>query len=215
MNGLNCVAGIDYASTTDFVAAGLLFRKDEADIWIGHTWVCEQSADLPRIKAPLREWEARGLLTFVKAPEIPPELVAAWLATTSAELNAQILKIGIDRFRYTLLRKALNRICFSAEKDIGNVVLLYPSDEMKNIPSITSKFAGRRIIWGDNPLMRWYANNSKIDMTKGGNMTYQKIEPKSRKTDGFKAFAAAECVSEILDDYGVPIKSDWDKLYVY
>ena len=71
---------------------------------------------------------------------------------------------------------------------------------MANIPAISAKFAGGRICWDDNPMMRWFANNSKIDMSASGNMTYQKIEPKSRKTDGFKAFAAAECVSEFLDE---------------
>ena len=62
--------------------------------------------------------------------------------------------------------------------------------------------------------MRWYANNSKIDMTKYGNMTYQKIEPKSRKTDGFKAFAAAECVSEVLEN-AAPVSADLDQVFIY
>jgi phage terminase large subunit-like protein len=195
-----CVAGIDYAKTTDFVAAGLLFRIDEIDYWYEHAWVCSKSEDLPRIKAPLRDWAALGYMTFVDAAEIPPDLVAIWLQNTAAALNATILTIGIDQYRYTLLSKSLREcIGFSAEKEHGNVRLLRGSDEMKAIPSITAKFAGHRIIWGDRPDMRWFANNSKIDMTKFGNMTYQKIEPKSRKTDGFKAFAAAECVSDALD----------------
>ena len=66
---------------------------------------------------------------------------------------------------------------------------------MLNIPEISSAFASGRVVWGENPLMRWFANNSKVDMTNSGNMTYQKIEPKSRKTDGFKAFAAAVCTA--------------------
>lgn len=215
VKGMRCVGGIDYAKTTDFVSAGLLFSVNEKDVWITHTWVCEQCADLARIKAPLREWEAKGLLTFVKAPEIPPELVAAWLANTAAEHNATILKIGMDKYRYTWLRRALSEICFSAEKGWENITLLRPSNEMENIPLITSKFAGKRIVWGDNPLMRWFANNSKIDMTAAGNMTYQKIEPKSRKTDGFKAFAAAECVSKEIETASIPIKPEWNKVFSY
>jgi hypothetical protein len=34
--------------------------------------------------------------------------------------------------------------------------------------------------------------------SKSGNLTYGKIEPKSRKTDTFKAFVAAECASDVL-----------------
>ena len=210
-----CAVGFDYASTTDFVSAGLLFRVDDIDYWYPHTWICSKSADLPRIKAPLREWAAMGLCTFVDAAEIPPELPVVWVANTAAALGSKIVCVGIDRYRYTLLSKALReRLGFSADKDYGNVKLVYGSDEMRTIPSISAKFAGQRIIWGNHPEMRWFANNSKIDMTKFGNCTYQKIEPKSRKTDGFKAFAAAECVSDVLDTT-LPVPDQYDKVYEY
>lgn len=199
--GYPCVAGIDYMKTTDFLGAGLLYRVGDKDYWIGHTWVCSNSADLGRIKAPLREWEARGLLTFVDTSEIAPELPAAWLAIQAAKHNSQILRIGVDSYRYQLLANALQKINFSADKGFENVIKLRPSDEMLNIPLITSGFVNKRFCWGDNPLMRWACNNSKTVVSNAGNITYGKIEPKSRKTDPFKAFVAAECVSSVLDAY--------------
>lgn len=199
--GRPCVGGIDYMKTTDFLGAGLLWRVGDRDVWLSHTWVCSASADLNRIKAPLREWEARGLLTFVDAAEIPPELPAVWLANEAAKRNARILKIGIDDYRYALLKSALESINFSADKGFENVYKVRPSDEMRRIPLITSGFAGRRFIWGDSPVMRWMCNNSKTVTAPNGNFKYDKIEPKSRKTDTFKAFVAAEIVSDVLDNY--------------
>ena len=35
-------------------------------------------------------------------------------------------------------------------------------------------------------------NNTKVCTSSAGNMTYGKIEPKSRKTDPFKAYVAAK-----------------------
>ena len=49
--------------------------------------------------------------------------------------------------------------------------------------------------------MRWMANNSKTVTAPNGNYKYDKIEPKSRKTNTFKAFVAAECVSDVLDGF--------------
>lgn len=201
LHGMPCVAGIDYMKTNDFLGAGLLFRRDGKDYWICHTWVCSRSADLNRIKAPLREWEARGFLTYVDAPEIPEDLPAVWLQNEAEKLGATILKIGIDSFRYRLLAKALLKINFSADKNYGNVVLLRPSDEMLQVPLITSGFVNHRFVWGDHPPMRWMCRNSKTVTSSVGNITYGKIEPKSRKTDTFKAFVMAECVSDVLDDY--------------
>ena len=197
-----CVGGIDYMKTTDFCGAGLLWRVGDTDVWHSHTWVCSKCADLHRIRAPLREWEARGLLTFVDAAEIPPELPAVWMANEAARRQAQILRIGIDDYRYAIMKNALLDINFGADKEHGgNVVLVRHRDEMRRIPLITSGFVGHRFIWGDSPVMRWMVNNTKTCVSPAGNITYGKIEPKSRKTDTFKAFAAAEIVSDVLDLY--------------
>lgn len=199
--GRPCVAGIDYMKTTDFLGAGLLWRVGERDVWVHHTWVCSHCADLVRIKAPLREWEARGLLTFVDAAEIPPELPVVWLANEAAKRNAQVLQVGIDDYRYALLKSALESINFSADKGFENVTKIRPLDEMRRIPLITSGFVNHRFVWGDSPVMRWMTNNAKTEAGPHGNYTYGKIEPKSRKTDTFKAFVAAEIVSDVLDSY--------------
>lgn len=200
--GMPCVGGIDYMKTTDFLAAGLLYRIRGKDYWITHTWVCKKSRDLARVKAPLAEWAKEGLLTFVDADEIPPELPVIWLADEAAKRKSKILKIAIDDYRYQLLSKALREIYFSAEKDFNNnVIKIRPSNEMKIMPTITSGFINQKYAWGDNPLMRWYCQNTKKITLPSGNMVYGKIEPKSRKTDGFKAFIAAECGSDVLNAY--------------
>lgn len=195
-HGTNAVGGLDYASTEDFVSAAILVIQNGMDYVYQHTWICEASKDLPRIKAPLREWERRGLCEFVKGPEISPDLPAQWFDSMNERFN--ILKIGIDRYRYTLMSKALAEYGFTADKD-GKIKIVRPSDEMQLIPTLTSLFNNNRIAVGDDPLMRWCINNSKRITSSAGNMTYGKIEPKSRKTDAFKALVAAEiCRDELI-----------------
>lgn len=208
ISGRPCVAGIDYMKTNDFLGAGLLWRVDGIDYWVSHTWICSQSADLKRIKPPLRQWEAQGHVTFVDAVEIPPELPCLWLENEARKRNASILMVGIDDYRYQLLKNALMDINFSADKDYGNVCRIRPSDEMRRVPLITSGFVNHRFAWGDSPVMRWMCNNSKTETSTKGNVTYGKIEPKSRKTDTFKAFVAAECVSDVLDGYQGDLQKD-------
>jgi len=40
--------------------------------------------------------------------------------------------------------------------------------------------------------MRWYTNNACIKVEAHDNISYSKIEPKSRKTDGWMAYVAAQ-----------------------
>lgn len=200
LTGHSCVAGIDYAKTSDFVSAGLLFLVNDEYYWITHTWVCTHSADLQRIKPPLRDWETLGFLTFVDAPEISPDIPAEWLEMQASKYN--IVKVGIDLYRYTLLTKSLRDHGFDADKNgADNIKLIRKSNQMLNAPKIDSAFVNHRVSWGDNPLMRWFTNNACIKTNKDGNITFEKIEPKSRKTDGFMAFVSAFCVSDELEEY--------------
>lgn len=195
-----CVAGIDYSKTTDFVSAGLLFEVDGFEYWFQHTWVCRKCNDLSRIKFPLNDAVEQGLLTWVDDVEIAPELPAEWLRERAEEYL--IVGLALDSYRYTLLTKALREVGFIAgSRGAGNITLVRPSDEMMIAPTITSTFATQRTIWGDDPLMRWYTNNSKMVMSPAGNITYGKIEPKTRKTDGFKAYIAAKVIKSKLEFY--------------
>ena len=201
LKGCTCIAGIDYMKTTDFLGCGLLFKYKGSYVWITHSWVCRNSADLIRIKAPLEEWEKAGLLTFIDDVEINPKTPAEWLFEMGKTYD--ISTLWMDNYRYTLLATALREVGFDTDKNgKNNIRLARPSNEMQIEPIITSAFNNHKIIWGDNPLMRWYCNNTCMITSKAGNITYGKIEPKSRKTDGFKAFVAAMCGSINLEDCG-------------
>ncbi|NFF80429.1 terminase large subunit [Clostridium botulinum] len=214
LKGCTCLVGIDYMKTTDFLCAGLLFKWKGKYIWISHSWVCESCNDLARIKAPLKEWEKQGLLTFVNGVEIPPDVPAIWLAQKAQEYNVSTL--WMDNYRYTLLAKALRDVGFDTDKKgANNIRLARPSNEMLIAPVVTSAFVNHNIIFGDNPLMRWYTNNTCMITSQAGNVTYGKIEPKSRKTDGFKAFIAAMCGSIELEDCGESIDYSDFGVYTY
>jgi phage terminase large subunit-like protein len=69
---------------------------------------------------------------------------------------------------------------------------------------INSAFVNGSIIWGDIPLMRWYTNNVKLEPAPNNCYKYGKIEAKSRKTDGFMAYAAAMTIEDELQEYDMP-----------
>ena len=202
LKGLDCVGGVDYAKTNDFVACCLVFRVDKIYYIIHHTFVCMKSRDLPGIKAPLQTYRDMGHLTFVNDVEISPEYVVNWFYEMGSKYN--ILKIAIDNFRYSLLNSAFKKIGFDAfEKK--NIKLIRPNDLMKVAPIINSVFVNQNFVWGEaskdgiNPIMCWYTNNTK-KVEKNGNITYEKIEPNYRKTDGFMALANGMVISDEIKD---------------
>lgn len=191
-----CVCGIDFSKTTDFVSAFLLFKDREKYYGIHHSWFCTASNDKHRIKIPLDQMEQRGLLTIVNDVEISPTIIAEWLQ--QQKMIYDIDKIAIDSYRYTVMSRALKDAGFDANDK--QVKLVRPSDIMLNVQKISSMFIGHKIVWGDDPLMRWFTNNAKLEPAPNNNFKYGKIEPKSRKTDGFMAFVAAMTIEEGLPD---------------
>lgn len=187
LKGRSCVAGIDMAMSDDFAVAGLLFRIGERRYWLHHTWVCNKSKDLSRIKYPLKEAEEAGVLTFVDDVEIDPELITDWLEEMSKLYIIE--SVAMDWYRFAFIKKQLKDIGFSEEKK--NVKMVRPSDIARIAIVIGHVFSKQLIVWGTCTIMRWYTWNTMAVKDKRGNTSYEKIEEKSRKTDGFMAYVAA------------------------
>ena len=196
LKGRSCVCGIDFSKTTDFVSAFLLFKDNEQYYGIHHSWFCKASNDKGRIKYPLHEAVEKGKLTIVDDVEINPQIVADWVKAQKMIYNIE--KIAIDSYRYTVLSRALREAGFDANDK--EVKLVRPSDIMQVVQKISSMFIGNKIVWGDDSLMRWFTRNTKLEPAPNNNFKYGKIEPKSRKTDGFMAFVNAVILEDELPE---------------
>lgn len=210
LSGRSCVVGIDYMKVTDFASVNLHFREGDLRYDLSHSWLCKQSRDIHRLKCPYKEWESVGHLTIVDDVEIHPDLIAYYILEQGQKYN--IIKLALDNYRLALLSKSLKNVGFDA-KEKKNIKLVQPSDIMKVSPVIDSCFANQYFVWGDQPLLRWATNNTKLvpagrnlrKMKQGataadyGNFVYGKIEPKSRKTDPFMALVASMVIEDELE----------------
>lgn len=197
LTGKTCVLGLDFSKTTDFVSAFLLFKEKEEYFGIHHSWFCTASNDKHRIKIPLHEMAERGLLTIVDDVEISPTMIAEWVREQRMTYNIE--RIAIDSYRYSLLSRALRDVA-GYDANEKQVKLVRPSDIMLVQQKINSVFVNGKLAIGDDPLFRWFTNNSKLEPAPNNNFKFGKIEPKSRKTDGFFAFVAAMTIEEELPE---------------
>lgn len=205
LQGKICTCGIDFSKITDLVSVNLHFRDENIRYDINHSWMCLKSKDIPRIKAPWKEWANRGLLDLIDDVEIHPEIIVDYIAKQMEYYSIKMT--AIDDFRYALLSQYLKSIGFDA-KTYKNLKLVRPSDIMRVAPVIDSCFANDYFVWGDNPVLRWAVNNTKMvrygrklgkeDDADIGNYVYAKIEAKSRKTDPFMAIVASMTIEDAI-----------------
>lgn len=188
----SCVGGLDFASVRDFVAVGLLFKVDDEYIWKSHSFVNQNFLDRVEMKPPIHEWEEEGLLTIVNEPVINVQHVVNWFVEMREQYG--LTTIVADTFRLDLVKTALEnegfKIMYVRTKGIEALLA----------PRIETIFAERRVIYGDNALMRWYTNNVKVMTDAKGNRTYGKKDELRRKTDGFQAFIHAMYRDDLIDE---------------
>lgn len=201
--GKSCVVGMDYASVSDWAAVRFHFKAGDIRYSFGHVWMCLQSKDLEKIKAPWRKWAEEGKLTLVNEPSINPDLLADYILKMGRKYN--IKKIALDYNRFALVSNSLRKIGFDGN-DKNRVKLVRPSDIYKAFPVIENLFQNQNYIFGDDPIMRWAVNNTKVARSSKkigsdtGNFYYAKIEAKSRKNDPFMAEVAAMTIEDELPD---------------
>lgn len=193
LKGWSCTVGIDYSKTTDWMAVNFHFRSGNDRFDINKAWICAASRDIPRIKAPWKQWVQDGILEYVDDVEIHPSIVANYIFEMGKLYS--ISMVAIDSYRYSLLSDTLAKVGISREH--GNLMLVRQTDIIKIVPVIDHCFLNRYFHWGDNPVLRWATNNTKVirygrDVgADKGSFVYAKIEGKSRKTDPFMALVAS------------------------
>lgn len=204
-HGTSCVAGFDYASIRDFASVGLLFRLDDKFIWKQHSFARKQFLDAFKLRAPINEWQEQGLVTIVDEPSIDPQHLVDWLDAQREYYEIEL--VCADGFRMDLLKPLLDRNDYESE------FIRNPRGvQAKVAPIIEDGFANERFIFGDDPIMRWYTNNTYIKEDNQGNRTFLKKESVRRKTDGFHAFLAALYKREVLPEELVDYDDAFDLL---
>jgi phage terminase large subunit-like protein len=207
--GQPAIAGLDFASVNDFAAVGLLFRDHEENyIFKSHTFVRKAFVDAhygysrtkadehkKRKFAPIREWEQAGHLTVLDEPAIDLKKVVNWLVEMREKYD--IKKVVVDNYKLDTVRKALEDAGFEVEA-IRNPRAIHGL----LAPRIETAFAHQKIIFGDNPVMRWYTRNVLVVLKKTGLKEYEKKDPVKRKTDGFHAFVHSLYRADEVAVYG-------------
>jgi phage terminase large subunit-like protein len=179
-----CVGGLDYARIKDFASVGLLFKVGDDYVWKSHSFVRGGFLKKVKLGAPIKEWEQQGLLTIVDGEVIDIKHIVNWFVEMREKYGLET--IVADMFRLDLVKQAL-------ENEGFELVIIRNPKAIHSLlaPKVETAFAKRNIIFGDNPLMRWFTNNIYVKIKPDGNKEYLKIDELTRKTDGFQAFIHA------------------------
>lgn len=189
-SGFECIGSVDFAQIRDFCSVGALFKHEGKRYFKHHTFMHHTAPKLQDINKDIIQLAIKkGLLTVVYEPSIDRKHVVNWFVEQAQKYH--FLKVAMDLYRSTILKDAFEEAGFEVE-----IVRRGPATHGMLAPLVEEMFVKKEIVFGDDPLMRWYVNNVYKEERANGNVEYLKIDKEKRKTDGFFALLH----SLVLDD---------------
>lgn len=195
-NSAEVIGGVDFADVRDFCSVGCLGKNNGKTVWLQHTFIHYSALELQDINPDIINLAMeKGNAEIVYGKSIDPDKVVKWFLEQAQ--HYYIKKIAMDTYRATILKPKLEEAGFEVE-----VVRTGNFTHSKLSPLVDDLFINQNIVFGDDPLMRWYVGNVYVEFLSNGNKEYRKIDKEKRKTDGFFAFLHALNFYDEIEDSG-------------
>lgn len=197
LEGLPCTIGYDLSETEDFTSACATFALDNGKVAVlSHSWIPKHKVEYSNEKIPYREWEEAGYLTIQDTPYIDYNDVFDWILKINEHYPVE--KITYDRANAFKLNQELKNYGFETEEVRQGAITLSPA-----LKDLKEMFLDGKIIFNNNPLMKWYINNVQLKMDRNGNWLPSK-QSRYRKIDGFAAMlnTYTDIMNKVVTDVG-------------
>ena len=197
-----CIGGFDAADSVDLNAAVAIFqRPDDENIYVKSMfWIPQSVIDeldktgnrRERDNAPYRLWIEQGFMRTCEGNKCDKRIFLEWFRELRDEYDIYTSFIGYDPWHVSddLIREFQAEFGRNAMIPVrqGTITL---SDPMKNL---AADFKAKRIVYDNNPIMKWCLINTEVKTDINGNIQPVKGLDSRKRIDG---------VAALLDAYKV------------
>lgn len=191
------IVGCDLSATTDLTNATVIFKvPDDEKIYVLQMyWLPEDLLDLrvKEDKIPYDVWRDLGLLRTTPGNKVKYKFIVDWLLEVQNELDIYIFKVGYDSWSATYFVDDLkNNFGESSVEAViqGKKTLSGP------MKSLGADLEAKKVIYNNNPILKWCLSNTAIDVDKNNNIQPDKTSNQRRRIDGTAGLLDAYVVLE-------------------
>lgn len=197
------IGGCDLSSTTDLTNATVIFRVPNNDMIyvLQMYWLPEDLLErrVKEDKIPYDIWASKGLLRTCPGNKVHYKFVKEWYEEIQNEYDIYLFKCGYDSWSATyFVEDMVNTFGKSVMEPIiqGKKTLSSP---MKSLGADLDK---KKIIYNNNPILKWCLTNTSVDIDKNNNIQPCKGNLGTRRIDGLAGLLDAYVVYENhLEEY--------------
>jgi phage terminase large subunit-like protein len=193
-----CIGGVDLSITTDLTAASLLFMKRGSDIkYILQMYWLPADCLQERVKIdkiPYDKWRDRGLLRLCAGNSIDYSDVTAWFVDTCKTYDLFPAWVYYDSYSARYFVEEMQAQGFNMVRCIqGTKTLSLP------MQMLGSDLKAHRVVYGNNPILKWCLTNTGIQTDRNGNIVPIKNQSPRQRIDGTAALL--DCYVGLYEHY--------------
>lgn len=189
------IAGADLSQTTDLTCATIVFMVPDDDhiyckqmYWLPEDTL-EQRAQEDNI--PYTTWRDQGLLRTSQGNKVYYRDIMDWFEEVEREHDIYIFKGGYDGWSAEyFVRDLKGRYGEATFEPIiqGKKTLSSP------MHSLGADLRSKRIVYDNNPILKWCLSNTNVDVDRNGNIQPDKGRNKRKRIDGMASLLDAYVV---------------------
>lgn len=197
------IGGVDLASTTDLTCASVIFMlPGDEKIYVEQMyWLPEDLLEKRTHEdgIPYDLWKEQGYLRTSQGNKVHYRDVTEWFLEMQNEKDIYIPWIGYDSWSATyFVEEMKNHFGEESMEPViqGKKTLSSP------MKSLGADLENKRIIYNNNPILKWCLSNVSYDEDKNGNIQPIKGTNQKKRIDGFASLLDAYVVLERhLEEY--------------
>ncbi|WP_303274923.1 terminase large subunit [uncultured Dialister sp.] len=197
------IGGFDLSETTDLTCATMLWCvKDDPNIYVKQMyWIPEDLLEkrVHEDQVPYDIWKEKGWLRTSPGFRNDYRLILQWFVDEMEQDDIYLFKCGYDRWSAAYLVQSM-------KERFGDDVMVPVaqgkqtlSGPMKNL---AADLAAKRIVYGNNPILKWCMTNVAVDVDRNDNIQPCKTSNPRKRIDGFASLLDAyTALEQNKEDY--------------
>lgn len=191
------IGGVDLSSTTDLTCASVIFKVPDDDrIYVKQMyWLPEDLLEkrIAEDKIPYDKWQDAGLLRTTPGNKIHYKFVTEWFLEIQNEYDIYLYKVGYDAWSATYFVEEMKD---QFGEDVMEPVIQGKKTLSGPMKSLGVDLSANKIIYNNNPILKWNLTNVAIDVDKNDNIQPIKTSNAKKRIDGFASLLDAYVVLE-------------------
>ena len=191
------IGGVDLASSVDLTCATVIFMVPNDDrIYVEQIYFLPEDLLDKRVhedRVPYDVWLEQGLLRTTPGNKVHYKFVTQWFQEVQDSKDIYLFKVGYDNWSATYFVEEMKQL-------FGEHVMVPVIQGKKTLSapmkSLGADLESKRIVYNNNPILKWNLTNVAIDIDKNDNIQPMKTSNAKKRIDGFASLLDAYVVLE-------------------